>query len=302
MLVILLLCQIRAGADISFVDQKLAVSVKFCGLLLQIYPRKAPRTPKPEKQEEKPKPAEKPEKEKKPKKTKPKKEKTGPGFMISNDEVIDLLKKVLKGLGRFYNGFHVDRFLLHWLAAGKDPYDTARLFAAVNGILSALAPYCAERFHCRNTDVRTAVDFTVSEMKLDFGIAVVLRLGAVFDMLFTILFGVIGILIRNKLYWVRLKRSDPEEYAFQVENPSLATKLIRSVLEKKNSPEKENPEQSKAEEAISGQNPEAGEATSEQNPETEKADSGQTPEEPPPQPLLEENLQKEQERKPTNGE
>ena len=87
-----------------------------------------------------------------------------------------------------------------------------------------------------------------------------------------------------------------------MENPSLATKLIRSVLEKKNSPEKENPEQSKAEEAISGQNPEAGEATSEQNPETEKADSGQTPEEPPPQPLLEENLQKEQERKPTNGE
>ena len=277
MLVILLLCQIRVGVDISFLRQKLAVSVKFCGLLLQIYPRKAPRTPK--SKEKKPEAAGKPEKEKKPKKAKPKKEKTGPGIMISSEEVIELLKKVLKGLGRFFNGFHVDRFLLHWTAAGKDPYDTARLFAAVNAVLSSLAPYCAERFRCRNTDVRTDINFTASEMQLDFGIAVVLRIGAAFDMLFTILFGVIGILIRNRRYWAKLKRSDPEEYAFQTENPGLLTKLIRSVLEKKNTAGKNIPEQ-EPDEPAPGQNPEAQ----------------------PTQPLLEENQQTEQERKPTNGE
>jgi hypothetical protein len=69
-------------------------------------------------------------------------------------------------------------------------------------------------------------------MKLDFGIAVVLRIGAVFSMLFTILFGALGILIRNKIYWWKLKRTDPEEYRFQVENPGLVTKLLRAVMDK----------------------------------------------------------------------
>lgn len=279
-LIILLLCQIRAGVDVSFMDQELKISVKFCGLLLQIYPRKARQKSKGG--EEKAESTEKPQKEKKPKKEKPKKEKSGPGLMIDGDEIVDLLKKVLKGLGRFFNGFHVDRFLLHWLAAGDDPYVTARLFAAVNAILSALAPYCAERFRCRNTDVRTDVDFTASEMKLDFGIAVVLRFGAVFDMLFTILFGAVGILIRNRLYWAKLKRSDPEEYRFRVENPGLVTRLIRSAREKKNSREAEE--------------------TASDPPETETDAAGQSPDASPRQLMIEANHQTEQERKPTNGE
>ena len=273
-LIIFLICQIRIGADISFVDKELTVSVKFCGLLLQIYPRKSRQRKKP-KPEEVTEQEEKPKKEKKPKPKKPKKEKKGPGLMIGTDEKTDLLRKVLEGLGKFASGFHVDRFLLHWLAAGKDPYVTARLFGAVNAILSALAPYCAEHFHCRNTDVCTAVDFTTEEMKLDFGIAVVLRIGAVFSMLFTILFGAIGILVRNKLYWAKLKRTDPEEYRFQVENPGLVTRLIRSALERKN-----------VSDADSTGPPDAGDDASISDSRL-RDDS---------------NLQTEQERKSTNGE
>ena len=151
-LIIFLICQIRVGVDISFVENKLVLSVKLCGLLLQIYPRKSSKPKKPKQEEPKPE-EEKPQKEKKPKKKKPKREKKGPGLMISGDEIIELLKKVLDGLAKFSRGFSVDRFLLHWVAAGKDPCDTARLFASVNAVLSSLAPYCAARFHCRNTDV-----------------------------------------------------------------------------------------------------------------------------------------------------
>ena len=273
-LIIFLICQVRVGVDISFMEQKLVLSAKLCGLLLQIYPRRSGKPKKPKQEEPKPE-EEKPKKEKKPKKKKPKKEKKGPGLMISGDEIIELLKKVLDGLARFSRGFSVDRFLLHWVAAGKDPCDTARLFASVNAILSALAPYCAERFRCRNTDVWTDIDFTSDKMKLDFGIAVVLRIGAVFSMLFTILFGVIGILIRNKLYWAKLRRTDPEEYRFQVENPSLVTRLIRSLVNKKTDPEGDDAESPAAE--AGGSRP----ALQSQN---------------------EPNILTEQERKPTDGE
>ena len=230
-LIIFLICQIRVGADIDYTGGNLRISAKFCGLLLQIYPRKASK-PKEEKKAE-PEKEQKPPKEKKPKRDKKKKkEKSGPGLMISGDEILELLKKVLEGLGKFSRGFHVDRFKLHWIIALRDPSDTARLFGFVNASLCSLAPVCAERFPCSDVDVWTDVDFTSAQMKLDFGIAVVLRIGAVFSMLFTILFGALGILIRNKIYWWKLKRIDPEEYRFQVENPGLVTKLLRAVMDK----------------------------------------------------------------------
>ncbi len=230
-LIIFLICQIRVGADIDYTGGNLRISAKFCGLLLQIYPRKASK-PKEEKKAE-PEKEQKPPKEKKPKRDKKKKkEKSGPGLMISGDEILELMKKVLEGLGKFSRGFHVDRFKLHWIIALRDPSDTARLFGFVNASLCSLAPVCAERFPCSDVDVWTDVDFTSAQMKLDFGIAVVLRIGAVFSMLFTILFGALGILIRNKIYWWKLKRTDPEEYRFQVENPGLVTKLLRAVMEK----------------------------------------------------------------------
>lgn len=240
-LIIFLICQIRVGADIDYTGGNLRISAKFCGLLLQIYPRKASK-PKEEKKAE-PEKEQKPPKEKKPKrdKKKKKKEKSGPGLMISGDEILELLKKVLEGLGKFSRGFHVDRFKLHWIIALRDPSDTARLFGFVNASLCSLAPVCAERFPCSDVDVWTDVDFTSAQMKLDFGIAVVLRIGAVFSMLFTILFGALGILIRNKIYWWKLKRTDPEEYRFQVENPGLVTKLLRAVMEK-SSEEKPSPD------------------------------------------------------------
>ena len=229
-LIIFLICQITVGVDVRYIGGKLTVSAKLCGFLLQLIPRrKATKAPKEKPVEEpEPKKEEKPKKEKK----KKKKKKQGPGLMIDDDEVIDLLKKLLEGLGKFSRGINVDRFLLHYTAAGEDPYLTARIFGFVNALLSSLAPVCARRFRCKDPDVWTRVDFTTAEMKLDVGIAVVLRVGAVFAMIFTVLFGAIGILIRNKWRWFILKRKDPEEYAFLVENPSLVTKLIRSVLNK----------------------------------------------------------------------
>ncbi len=254
-LLIFLICMITVGVDLRYIGGELTVFAKLCGFLLQIYPkRKKSEKPKEEKPPEKPKPKEEPEK--KPKKQKKKKKKKDPGLMIDGYEVIDVLKKLLEGLGKFSKGIDVDTFLLHYVAAGNDPYNTARIFAFVNALLSALAPVCAERFSCRHPDVWTDIDFTETKMKLDVEIAVVLRVGAVFAMLFTILFGVLGILIRNKWNWFVLKHTDREEYEFRVRNPGLATKLIRSILEKDDAPE-EAPDKAAAEEGSAPAIPDA---------------------------------------------
>ena len=312
-LIIFLICQIRVGADIDYTGGNLRISAKFCGLLLQIYPRKASK-PEEEKKAE-PEKEQKPPKEKKPKRDKKKKkEKSGPGLMISGDEILELLKKVLEGLGKFSRGFHVDRFKLHWIIALRDPSDTARLFGFVNASLCSLAPVCAERFPCSDVDVWTDVDFTSAQMKLDFGIAVVLRIGAVFSMLFTILFGALGILIRNKIYWWKLKRTDPEEYRFQVENPGLVTKLLRAVMDKSSEekpsqdapsqgvpPQDDLPEKSDegpAEERNAA--PQTQETTAPQNTEEQTtAPQAQIPAE---LQMTQPNTQTEQERNQTDGE
>ncbi len=229
--VIVLICfaigSIPIGADINYAGGKLTVSAKVFRLLLQIYPRKPA-----EKKEAKPEEEKKPEPEKKTSKPRKKKKKKPIELRIDGDEIVELLKKVLKGLGKVTGSINVDRFLLHYVAAGKDPYSTARTFGFVNATLCALAPVCAERFTCRDLDVRTDVDFNSEKMQLDAGIAVVLRIGSIFAMLFTILFGALGILIRNKAHWFYLKHFDKEEYEFQINNPGPVTQMILSVLQK----------------------------------------------------------------------
>ena len=101
-------------------------------------------------------------------------------------------------LGKFRK-MKVDRFLLHYLAAGDDPYKTAVLFGKVNAALNALAPICRKRFDCRDTDVFTDISFTEEKMKIDFGLGFSIRIGQIFGVLNTILFGALWILIRHKM-------------------------------------------------------------------------------------------------------
>ena len=183
---------VPVGADIAYEGGQLRVSAKVAGMLLQLFPRPPKDTSKPA--EEK-----KPPQEKKTEKKSEKAPKKKLELDFSFDEIMELLKKVLKGFGILGRKFRVDRFLLDYLAAGRDPYITSRIFGYVNAGLNILAPICAQRFDCKELYVRTDVDFEAEEMKLDFGIALTIRIGAIFRMINTILFGALGILIRHKL-------------------------------------------------------------------------------------------------------
>ena len=197
---ITLIMLIPIGADLRYEDEVIRVSAKAAGIKIQLIPKKK-REPKPEKPEENPKP------ESKPKEEKPQKEKKKRSISLNAEEILDLLKVVLKGFGRFGRKFKVERFVLHWTAAGTDPYLVARTFSVVNAGLSQLAPLCTERFHCRDSSVWTDIDFVSDRMFFEFGLTMTIRIGQIVATGLRIGGGALMILLRSKR---RVKREEKE--------------------------------------------------------------------------------------------
>lgn len=211
--IIALIMLIPVGADISYIGGQFGLSAKMCGVLLQLFPKpevdpdapKKPKKPKKEKKKKEPKPTEAGEAEKKPKKKLK--------LSFTKEEIFSLVKKVLRRFGRFGRKFRVDRFLLHYTAAGDDPYDTAVTYGYINAALSALAPMCRERFNVRDCDVWTNIDFSKEKLELDFAVAFSIRIGAFFGLVFGIAGSALGILIKNqcRLLGEKLRRGKQEK-------------------------------------------------------------------------------------------
>ena len=202
-LLITLILLVPVGADLRYEDGVIRISAKAAGIKLQLIPR-----PKKEEKPEKPK-KEKPEKEKK-ETDQPQKEKKKRSLPFNAEEIFKLLKDVLVRIGRFGRKFKVERFVLHWIAAGWDPYYTARTFAVVNAGLSQLAPICTERFHCKDSSVWTDIDFVRDDMFFEFGLTMTIRIGQIIGTGLSIGFAAAKIFIKSKL---RKKREDREEAA-----------------------------------------------------------------------------------------
>ena len=224
---------VPVGADVAYEGGELRLSAKVCGVLLQLIP-------KPPADETKPKKEKKPKKPKKQKKQPEEQAQTGEekpkkklNLDFSMDEVMGLVKSVLRGLGRFGRKLSVDRFLLHYTAAGKDPYNTAMTFGYVNGALTTLAPICRRSFDAKDVDVWTDVDFTTEKTKVDFGVALTIRIGQIFGVVFTILFGALGIIIKHKFRKFKEKRANkkagiPDNEGTAAENKEEITKTIQA--------------------------------------------------------------------------
>ena len=232
--IIVAIMLVPVGADVAYEGGELRLSAKVCGMLLQLIP-------KPPADETKPKKEKKPKKPKKQKKQPEEQAQTGEekpkkklNLDFSMDEVMGLVKSVLRGLGRFGRKLSVDRFLLHYTAAGKDPCNTAMTFGYVNGALTTLAPICRRSFDAKDVDVWTDVDFTTEKTKVDFGVALTIRIGQIFGVVFTILFGALGIIIKHKFRKFKEKRANkkagiPDNEGTAAENKEEITKTIQAV-------------------------------------------------------------------------
>ncbi|HAJ66403.1 MAG TPA: hypothetical protein DCM61_07520 [Clostridiales bacterium] len=195
LVILLILLLIPIGADVEYIGGNFKLSAKVCGILIQLLPKK-------KKDEDKP-PKEKKEKKKKEKKPKAEKEtgaekpKEKKKLDFTVEEIFEVIQKVLGSLKKF-GKLTVDRFLLHYTAAGKDPYTTARTFGAVNASLCALEPVCSHQFRVKDYDVWTDCDFTADKMKIDIAVCITLRLWQFVHVGLAAAFGVLGVLIRHK--------------------------------------------------------------------------------------------------------
>ena len=191
--IVTLIMLIPVGADIRYEDGVVRVSAKAAWIKLQLIPKQ-----KKSQKEEKPK------KERKKKEKPPQDQKEEPSpkkkreFPFNAEEILELLKTVLRKFGRFGKKFKVERFVLHWIAAGWEPYSIARVFSIVNAGLSQLSPICVERFHCKDSSVWTDIDFVRDDMFLEFGLTMTIRIGQIIGTGLGIAFGALKILLRSK--------------------------------------------------------------------------------------------------------
>ena len=202
--IVTLIMLIPIGADIRYEEGVVRLSAKAAWIKLQLIPkqRKAVKEEKPKKEKKK---KEKPSKKAEKEDSSAKKKRSLP---FNTEEILELLKTVLNGFGRFGKKFKVERFVLHWIAAGWEPYTTARVFSVVNAALSQLSPICVQRFHCKDSSVWTDIDFVRDDMFLEFGLTVTIRIGQIVGTGLRIGFGALKILLRSKR---RVKKEAKEE-------------------------------------------------------------------------------------------
>ncbi len=198
------ICLIPIGVDVSFIDDKLRLAAMAAGVKLQLIPKPPEKEKKPRKEK---KPKEK--KPKPPKEEKPaKEEKKGLPLGLTVDDLFEIIKKVLQRLGRFGRKFRVDNFLLHFTASEADPYYTAMTYAYVNEVLCILAPMCRRTFKVKKSDVSTDLDFMANRFRLDIALAMTIRIGQIFGLVFSIAFAALGVVLKARR---RQKREEKEQ-------------------------------------------------------------------------------------------
>lgn len=207
-LVILIVLLVPIGAELGYVGAELSLSAKVGAFSIRLLPKKPKDENEPKETKEK-----KPKKEKKEKPPEPEKKKENilKKLDLSFDELLEILKKLFRGLGKF-GKFTVHKFMLHYVAAGSDPYSTAMTYNYVNAALSSLAPLCGKGFRVKgDVDVWTNVDFTKDKMQLEAELSITLRLIQLLHVALAIVFGVLGVLIKNRIRVSKGKRAAKKE-------------------------------------------------------------------------------------------
>lgn len=192
LLILATMLLVPVGADIGYVGGELRLAARVDGFALQLLPRK-PADPNKPKKEKKPKEPKKPAEEKPRQEPKPKRK-----LSFTKEELLELAKKALHGLGKF-GKLTVRRFMLHYVAAGEDPYNTAMTYNYVNAALCMLSPLCAGCFRVKgDVDVRTEIDFAAEKTRVDFELSITLRLIQAVHALLVTAVGALGVLLRSK--------------------------------------------------------------------------------------------------------
>ena len=191
---IVLVCLLRVGADVSYEDDVLTLKVVAGPVTLTLLPKK----PKPEKKK-------KPKKEKK--KKKPEKEdKPKEKSKLSLSFLFGVAKLALQAVNTFRRKLHVDVFRLVFIAGGSDPYDVAMLAGRVRAALDGLYPLARRALIIRERDVRVGADFMAEKPAVAGRLKLTIRIGQVLGIGIVFAFRALVLLLKDKK---KLKESKP---------------------------------------------------------------------------------------------
>lgn len=173
-LILLLLLFTPLGVTAGYSGGRATVAARIMCFDLTLYPRpeKKPGAAGRKKAKKAKKPAE-------PKPDRPAKEKKPKPPLVTREMAPELLRLLGRTLTRFRKKLTVNRFRLHIIVAGDDPYDAVMAYGAINSAFATAGTAAGRAFNVRQSDVRTGLDFSAASTSVDAQITVTLNLARV---------------------------------------------------------------------------------------------------------------------------
>ncbi len=169
---LLLILLLPVGIDAAYASGALTLKLKTGPIRIQLLPAKKKKKPK----------------QRKEKPTRADQDSSGHDdagkLRLGRDDVLTLLRLVLRTLRRFRKHLSVDLLRLYWIAAAEDPYDAAVQYGAMNAALTAVIPLAESVLKIREKDVRTDFDFEARSPVIDARAVATLQ---VWEILFIVL-------------------------------------------------------------------------------------------------------------------
>lgn len=192
LILLALIMLIPLGVYAGYDSAGLRLKLKISAYRKQLFPSESKPEPKPADDK-----ADESDKAEKPKKL--------PEF--SYQEWRSLLDTALKALRRFKNSLRFDKIILRFIAASPDPYDTVRIFNAVNSLIGAAIPFFENEFKVGQKDIVIDTDMTADKCRYSFEIELSIRVGQVLVIAFAAGFAVLKLLAARKFKELRERKA-----------------------------------------------------------------------------------------------
>ena len=184
--ILILIGLIPLGVAVSFTEGGLGVSVIVSVHKLRVFPPDKPR-------------------EKKPKEPKEKKPRKKSGFI--SDNLPELLKLILNTLAGFRHRLRFDKLMLHYIAAGADPYEGVMSYNRVNAFVNGFAPTFERAFRVNSRDIYIGLDYEREKALFETSFELTIRVFRVFSLVIVAGWAILKIWIAHKIRTTKERKS-----------------------------------------------------------------------------------------------
>jgi len=179
LLILVLLGQIRIGAQVEYCEDGLFVRMRAGAVLIPVFPVKKKKT-----------------KGKRTKQAKPPRQKQKKGGMLKT--VLDLLPLVLETAGKFRRKLRVDQLEMNLIICEPDPAEAAIRYGQANALLGTLWQPVTQAFHVKDGHSHVGVDFEGETPVIYILASLSLTVAQILGLIFVFAVKGLGVLVRNR--------------------------------------------------------------------------------------------------------